>query len=594
MPVNTVNVTSLGNLRVGAAATTTDRTWTNLAGTRSWNQGLNWSGGVVPGSANRATLGNDAVLGPIVSAGVVASVKNMAIGDLASTLDQVDVTGGSLATAEWLILGYGAGNDGTLAISDGTATIGGDLFVGLHGAGTIDMAGGSLTVAGQLGIAPYTGSAGTVFLDGGTLNAGSLYMTGGGLLDLTGGTLVVDGDATSIIGTYINNGWLTAVGGTATPYVDYDNLNPGRTTVSLTVPPVTTTVWDPVSGGLWTEDANWTGGAAPMSQAQNLKVVFNVDGAQECLLSTGATVAQLSMGDNGTPNGNALRLAAGADLTCGLNATGGVNWTAVGYNQPATMTVETGGEVSCASHLWIGFTSPSVGTLDIDGGSVNVSGMFGMGWSGGIGYVDVRNGGILDLSGFHATQSITNASVLNIESGTVIIDGNQTGPVNDYILAGKIVAYHGTGTVNVDFDTMHADRTTVWATPPAYGYDAWASGWGVYIGAGSDNYDGDARDNLGEYALKGDPTNSLNTGVEPTFARVGGELVYIHLQRNDDTNLVYLVETSTNLVADVWTNAGYSVTGTNVMGGGTFYDEITNSVATDARETFIRLKMTYP
>ena len=154
MPVNTANVTSLGNLRVGASADGTDRTWSNAGGTRAWNQGANWSGGVVPGSGNRATIGNAAIAGPIVATGTTASVKNLAIGDLSSASDQLDLTGGSLATAEWLILGYDTGNSGTLNISAGSASIGGDLFVGLHGAGTMDLNGGSVTVAGQLGIAP--------------------------------------------------------------------------------------------------------------------------------------------------------------------------------------------------------------------------------------------------------------------------------------------------------------------------------------------------------------------------------------------------------------------------------------------------------
>jgi hypothetical protein len=289
-------------------------------------------------------------------------VKNLAIGDLSSTSDQMDLTGGSLATAEWLILGYDTGNSGTLNIGAGNASIAGDLFVGLHGAGTIDLNGGSANVAGQLGIAPCAGSTGRVFLDAGTLSVGSIYLNGGGLLDITGGTLLIAGDARAVVGNYISNGWITALGGSATPFVNYGVLNPGR--------------------------------------------------------------------------------------------------------------------------------------------------------------------------------------------------------------------------------------TTVLATAPASGYALWALGWGVPIGTTTNDYDGDWLKNLAEYALNGNPTDPLDTGIQPTLTRSGNELRYTHPRRNDDTNLVYVVETCTNLVSRVWTNAGYTVTGTNVIGGP--YDELLYRVPVDAPQTYIRLKILYP
>jgi len=73
---------------------------------------------------------------------------------------------------------------------------------------------------------------------------------------------------------------------------------------------------------------------------------------------------------------------------------------------------------------------------------------------------------------------------------------------------------------------------------------------------------------------------------------LGNELRYAHLRRNDDTNLLYVVETCTNLVFGVWTNAGYTVTGTNVLGGA--YDEVTYRIPAHAPETYLRLKIHYP
>ena len=67
---------------------------------------------------------------------------------------------------------------------------------------------------------------------------------------------------------------------------------------------------------------------------------------------------------------------------------------------------------------------------------------------------------------------------------------------------------------------------------------------------------------------------------------------YAPLRRNDDTNLVYFVESSTNLLSAVWTNAGYTVTGTNMIGGA--YDEVFYRNLVNAAEAHIRLKIHSP
>ena len=79
------------------------------------------------------------------------------------------------------------------------------------------------------------------------------------------------------------------------------------------------------------------------------------------------------------------------------------------------MIVEAGGAVNFGEHLWIGFNAGGVGTLELNGGTVNVTGMFGLGWNGGVGYAHI-NDGTLNLNGFDSTQSIRGESVMNIES----------------------------------------------------------------------------------------------------------------------------------------------------------------------------------
>ena len=220
-----------------------------------------------------------------------------------------------------------------------------------------------------------------------------------------------------------------------------------------------TTVWNPAANGIyppatgnWNTAGNWTAGI-PGYVAPGDKAVFNVSGAADCVVTNAQSFNQLVQGDNG--NGGVIRVKSGGSLT-----TSNV-WTGVGYNRTARMIVEPGGQVTCRDHLWIGLYTPAIGTLDINGGTVNVTGQLGLGWTSGTGYVNIRSNGVLNLAQFNASQSINGSSVVNIESGSMIIQGDYAGAVRDYIAAGKITGYGGSGTPIFDFDISNAGKTTV-------------------------------------------------------------------------------------------------------------------------------------
>lgn len=120
------------------------------------------------------------------------------------------------------------------------------------------------------------------------------------------------------------------------------------------------------------------------------------------------------------------------------------------------------------------------------------------------------------------------------------------------------------------------------------GYADWAGGWGVPIGAETEDYDKDGVSNIYEYGLGGDPTNPSDLGVPSIFSVSGGVATYIHPRLSDpNSGLSYSLELSTDLVVGSWTNAGYSVSGTNVTGGDLNY--VTNVTDTAEAEKFIRL-----
>jgi T5SS/PEP-CTERM-associated repeat protein len=220
--------------RPARGSTGVDRDWTNGNGNRLWSTAANWSGGVVPTNLDKAAIRNSAISGPIINAGTTAVANQIVVGDWSSTNDTIDMTGGTLTTNDWFTLGYGATNRGTFTVSAGTANIGSTLYVGNSGIGTLTITGGAITVTGTFGIAQLTGSTGDVFLDGGTITCGSFNMTSGGAMDITAGTLIVNGDVTSTINGYISSNWITAYGGAGTVNVSYNTPNAGKTTVTAT------------------------------------------------------------------------------------------------------------------------------------------------------------------------------------------------------------------------------------------------------------------------------------------------------------------------------------------------------------------------
>ena len=220
------------------------------------------------------------------------------------------------------------------------------------------------------------------------------------------------------------------------------------------------TVWNPAANGIippavgnWNVAANWTNDLP--SVAADGKAQFYTSGAAECVVSDAQTCAYFVQGDNGP--GGVIRVVGGGTLTTGAG------WSAVGYNNTAQIIVETGGTVNFGQNMWVGLYSSSVGTLDINGGTVNVAGQIGLGWSSGTGYVNV-NAGVLNLAYWDAANSIKGASILNIANGSVTIPGNLISQVNAYVAAGKIIGFGGTGQVIAEYGVIPG-KTTIRAIP---------------------------------------------------------------------------------------------------------------------------------
>ena len=359
-------------------------------------------------------------------------------------------------------------------------------------------------------------------------------------------------------------------------------------------------VWNPAANGIyppneanWADAANWTGGVLPVGKA-----VFNVANASTCVLDSTQTLAnELAMGDvgPGTPSGNHLIITNGANLTVN-------SWAATSYDDSGKITVYDGAVVNFNVHLFLGVTAvgPNGFTSEfiMKGGTVNIlDGLItgvDYGTTGGVYGQETLH---IQLDGGTVTcnRMELDWGTCDITDGTLITRRDDLAYLGNFITMGRLTAFGGAGTVLMSFDPNVGEfgQTTVTALNiPNTGYNLWAYEYGLAVGSETNHNDSDLLDNIHEYGAGGDPTNSLDRGIESIFTNAAGSLEFIYAQRNDDDDLTYYLETTTDLVTPSWTNTGYSVAGTNVMGG--TFDMVTNSISTAEDQTFIQLIVEYP
>jgi hypothetical protein len=431
-------------LCVAATTMALDKDWTNASGDRLWRNTANWSGGICPTSDDKAAIRNDTIDGPIIDSSTMALANYVVLGDWASTHDTVTVTGGSLTTTEWFILGYYIQNNGTLTVSGGTVDIGSYMHVGFGGTGTVTISGGSIAINGQLNVAQPSGGTGTVNINGGTLSAGSLSIYTGGKINITAGTLIVDGNQIGTLQAHEANHRLVAYNGGGKCVYDYNNINPGKTTVTAIAS--STISWDNGGGdNLWTTAANWNPNTVPDLSIPIL--IFASGASPQINEGMTATAFQIRVGASG-----------GATLTMNGGELDASEWLMIGTEESArTGTfVMNSGTVNLGNHLWIGYTG--YGTLTMNSGTINALGRFGMGFMGGSANVHL-DGGTINAAYF----SMTSLCHLDITNGKLIIDGDQTALINGYKSSGLITAFGGSGKVNCEYNEANNNKTTVTA-----------------------------------------------------------------------------------------------------------------------------------
>jgi hypothetical protein len=244
-----------------------------------WDVSGNWWGGV-PTSADTANL-NEGGVTCVVDSTQTAVCGTIWLPDWqnGTAVCILSMSGGTINVSNNMEMGrwVDTDDDGRLDISGGTITIGGQLHVGAKnagasagGTGTVNMTGGTIDVASTLYV-PVNTASGTVSLDGGTIEAGGISMDANGLIDIEGGTLIIDGNVVSTIDSYVSSGYITAYSGSGTINRDYNVTHSGQTTVtgSTGAPPLgKATNPNPANSATdvnVTDDLSWTAGTGAAS-----------------------------------------------------------------------------------------------------------------------------------------------------------------------------------------------------------------------------------------------------------------------------------------------------------------------------------------
>jgi hypothetical protein len=383
------------------------------------------------------------------------------------------VTGGQLAIATPMSIGDGGGV-GCMTVSNGTweanyVTVGAEP----GSQGTLTLAGGTTSLSSQFVVGSGTNSTGNVWLTGGAFNvtqnqtwvgdqgSGAVTISNGtwkaddvyvGHNSSSQGTLTIAGGTISLseflsVGRYWNatgTVWLT--GGTLIVTNDATSIGDGGT-IGGGVGQMT------VSNGTWlTQDAyvgTWIGtpGSAPLgngtlTMAGGTNTFLQDLSAAQRLNTTGTiwiTGGQVTAKEStivGNFGAGQMTLSNGAWQTAGVY---------VGYNSVAqgTLTI-AGGTVSSSASFEVGVLGGATGVVWITGGQLNVAGSSIIVGDLGFGQVTMSNGTVTvnslmvngDANRFVLDGGVLNSAGATISNGIMFADGDGVDAATYHLLGG--------------------------------------------------------------------------------------------------------------------------------------------------------------
>jgi hypothetical protein len=217
-----------------ASATTTYTEWTGTAGDGLWGTTGNWSTGVPLYTDSGGIAGNPngkggfkrgaAGVSPTFSSGTYG-VDILVFGGAAGATTDLTIDGATLNISEYITLAANTNDDGQLTMKSGTINTGVNFnnvrfYMSQLGTGRLNMQGGTINVGlnyptpagtfGELWMSGTSGAgSGTLYLDGGVINASDLQKGNGTMsIIITDGVLLLKNaaDLTGKIQGWIDDG----------------------------------------------------------------------------------------------------------------------------------------------------------------------------------------------------------------------------------------------------------------------------------------------------------------------------------------------------------------------------------------------------
>ena len=189
-------------LVIGVVSNAEDIQWVGGGADNLWSTPENWDLGRVPTLDDEVRIDVPAAAapnGPVIQDGIDAKAKG--IFTEAAGEPTLTVTGGTLEVAEWIWWGDGDGSYGVWDMSGGTVSVTDEFELGWGGgAGTLTISGGTIS-AGEAVVPTGSGAFGQLNLNGGIYNVtkpGGLEVNATGMVDITEGTLVLEGDDSEV------------------------------------------------------------------------------------------------------------------------------------------------------------------------------------------------------------------------------------------------------------------------------------------------------------------------------------------------------------------------------------------------------------
>ena len=434
-------------LSLATSYSQTNNVWTGTTSS-DWNDGLNWSLGVVPDAQFTS---------PIENAVVSTVTTNIATitADILYTPNDIIVTGGGRIDHQAGIAGtfggawMNVGMDSTPSFYNLADTSTTGLGISGYGQGT-----GTLNVTGNLNLAAWGGSR------NGTMNINTT-----GALNVTG-TLRIGNDAGSVGVMNLESGAVILSHTNTVWYHDETHIGHGGGVGILNI-----------AGGSFSASRNFrlgndrgtgtvniTGGSLAVAGTDD--VFIGRDKGTAVVNQSGGVVefnhnTFIANGNNQSdPTSGTYNLSAGVlnvkrefvigregvSATGTLNMTGGTitktgdGWMLVGHNNAKGFVVQSGGAISANNELYIGNeNSGAQGTYTLSGtGALNVAKETAVGRQGGTGLLSQSAGTITlsnnlyvgQSSGSTGTYNISGSSVLNVGRDFVIGREGGTGALN--------------------------------------------------------------------------------------------------------------------------------------------------------------------